>query len=290
MILLSTKFLMRVHSFVFLILLFGMLAFAQQPQPTKEKESNYVDIGGFKGKIFELKNRDPNDLIRILTPLGSGFKGALMQPSREMKTLTVRDFPENIAAIEEALKRLDVPQSVSTEKKQESPSIEMILHVLLAHNETVDNRISSSAQESRIGKADASPKTSLPVGLDDVLNQLRKNINYKNYYLLTSIVQNSNVYSNVQSEGTVSVGSPLFSQTLDPAYRLLIRGFSHNFYTPESPIIKIDGFQFELNNEYFGRIAVRNDVSIREGEKLVVGTASLKDKALVLVLSVKVIK
>ncbi len=35
---------------------------------------------------------------------------------------------------------------------------------------------------------------------------------------------------------------------------------------------------------------VRSDVSVRDGEKVVVGTAGLKDKALILVLTAKLIK
>lgn len=290
MILQNAKKMPYIYSLCVFSILCVTMAFAQQPQPTKEKDSNYVDFTGFKGKIFELKNRDPRDLVTIIAPLGSGFKGALMQPNSEMKTLTVRDFPENIAVIEEALKRLDVPLSSTTEKKQGIPSVEMHLHVLLAHNVQSDDTSSVITQESKKKKDDSSAKMPYPLELDDVLKQLRKTINYKNYYLLTSIVQNSVVYSNVQSEGTISVGSPLFDKNLDPTYRLFIKGFSHNFYTPESPIIRIDGFQFDLHDLSFGRIAIRNDVSIREGEKLVVGTASLKDKALILVLSVRVIK
>src|SRR5207244_12564707 len=94
-----------------LVLLLATSAFGQQPQgqtQTKSSESPFVDFTGFKGKIIEVKNRDANELARLLRSLGSGFKGATIEGNTEFKTIVVRDFPENIAAIEEAVKRLDV--------------------------------------------------------------------------------------------------------------------------------------------------------------------------------------
>src|SRR5262247_1689529 len=75
-----------------------------QTQPTPAPASNYVDFSGFKGKVFDVKHRDPRALIEALRPLLSGFKGATIAYSDEFKTLSVRDFPENIAVVEEALK------------------------------------------------------------------------------------------------------------------------------------------------------------------------------------------
>jgi type II secretory pathway component GspD/PulD (secretin) len=85
---------------------------AQTPTPSAQpsvapKSPDYVEEKGFKGRVFELKYRDPVSLQQIIRPLGSGFKGATMSIDREFKTLTVRDFPENIATIEEAIKRLE---------------------------------------------------------------------------------------------------------------------------------------------------------------------------------------
>src|SRR5687767_9519337 len=87
----------------------ALTALAQQNQSqNKQDEPIWVENSGFKGKIFEIKNRDPRELVQILQPLGSGFKGALMKFNDQSKTITVRDFPENIATIAEAIIRLDV--------------------------------------------------------------------------------------------------------------------------------------------------------------------------------------
>ena len=77
-----------------LIISFNVFAYSQQKQePAPAKSPDYVDFSGFKGKIFEIKYADHLNLASIISPLGSGFKGATIRPSRDPKLITVRDFP-----------------------------------------------------------------------------------------------------------------------------------------------------------------------------------------------------
>src|SRR5262249_26334131 len=69
---------------------------AAAPQPAPNAP-DYVDFTGFKNRIFDVKHRDPQSLVFVLRPLGSGFKGATMSASPEYRTISVRDFPENLA-------------------------------------------------------------------------------------------------------------------------------------------------------------------------------------------------
>src|SRR5215213_2986921 len=68
---------------------------AQQP------DGDFVTEKGFKSKVFEVKHRDADSLVEVLRQLSSGFKGASISASSEFKTIVVRDFPENLATIEE---------------------------------------------------------------------------------------------------------------------------------------------------------------------------------------------
>src|SRR5438876_4338293 len=86
------------------VLLVATAAFAQDK---KAAEPEYNSVREFKNKVFEVHNRDPRVVAQSVKLLGSGFKGADLDVNTELKTITVRDFPENIAAIEEAIKRLD---------------------------------------------------------------------------------------------------------------------------------------------------------------------------------------
>ncbi|MCI0552566.1 MAG: hypothetical protein L0287_16570 [Anaerolineae bacterium] len=251
-------------------------AFAQQNQTqNKQNDPNWVDFSGFKGKIFDIKNRDPRDLVRILQPLGSGFKGAMMQPNSEYRTITVRDFPENIATIEEAIKRLDVPLPPKPPRPA-PPDIEVYAHILIASS------------------GEGAGNQTLPA-LADVIKQLQTTLNYKNYQLLTSIVQRTR-YENgsIEAKGTAE----LPDKSLSGQYQLQIGNINPETREADASQIALGSLQFymngykEVNNREFGvgETRINTRLSVRDGEKVVVGTASLRDKAVILVLTTKILK
>ena len=245
------------------ILLSACVALAHQTPAPAAKERDYVSEKGFKGKVFEIKNREPFSLYQAIYTLGSGFKGATMSYSNQDKLIVVRDFPENIAAIEEAIKRLDVPQA-------KHPDIEIHIHFLLASN------VEGGSNQ-------------LPVEIDDAVKQLRTTLTYKNYYLASSIVQRTQAAGRgIGGSGNVEIGSPLFQNPTDIVYSVRADGIAING-SANAATIELKNFQFEINSAS-GRPQIRSDLTLREGEKVVVGTASLKDKALVLVVTAKILK
>src|SRR6266853_929176 len=96
---------------IVLFLIVSLTSFAQEPTPSTPNNSDddFITEKGFKSKVFTINHRDPSSLGALLSPLLSGFKGVMIRANPEFKTLTVRDFPENLATIEEAIKRLDAP-------------------------------------------------------------------------------------------------------------------------------------------------------------------------------------
>ncbi|HKQ73012.1 MAG TPA: secretin N-terminal domain-containing protein [Blastocatellia bacterium] len=257
-------------------LLLSPATFAQQNQPqNRQTESQFVDFSGFKGQIFDIKNRDPQELVRILHPLGSGFKGAMMQPNGEYRTITVRDFPENLATIAEAIKRLDVPLAPKPPRPT-FPDIEVIAHILIAsNNESAGN-----------------PS---PPGLADVIKQLQMTLNYKNYQLLTSVVQRTKFENgSISANGTADMPDKSFSG------KYMLQSAINP--PPEKPtdlsqisfvnlLFDMEGFREDANRTYgVGNTKINTKLSVRDGEKVVVGTASLRDKAVILVLTTKILK
>src|SRR5882762_9443413 len=139
---------MKLRMLVLLVAVLATAALCQaQAQTTPAPTDNYVTHTGFNNKVFEVHNRMPEDLVPVIKLLTSGFKGAQLAASNEFRTITVRDFPENIAAIGEAIKRLDTPEVAR-------PNIELRMHVLLASN-----------KESTMG--------SYPADLKDVIKELQ---------------------------------------------------------------------------------------------------------------------
>jgi len=253
---------------------FGQEAKTPAPTPSAaSKGPDYVEEKGFKGKIFEIKYRDLSGLLQVIRPLGSGFKGATMSIDREFKTLTVRDFPENIASIEEAIKRLDTPQAPR-------PDIEFSVHVLIASN-------------SAGGSED------FPAELGDVVKQLKSALKYKSYTLMTSGIHRA-------KEGPGEVGnsgvaeSNVFSSVPTPPNPIFYE-YSLNSISIDSgsgaPTVQVGSFHFNMRvplnlgaSVQYQNVGFRSPVGLRQGEKVVVGSTTMGDKGLVVVVSAKLLK
>ena len=106
----TTKILKLTFAFIVVLMSLTMATAQQKPE---SKEPDYAETRAFKAKVFELKHRDPQELYNTISVLGSGFKGAAVTYSSANRTIAVRDFPENLGTIEEAIKRLDVPSTRS---------------------------------------------------------------------------------------------------------------------------------------------------------------------------------
>lgn len=271
----------RLTAMLILTLMLASTAAAQTPQPAPAaapRESEYVQEKGFKSRVFEIKNRDPRELANVLRALGSGFKGAMLSANDEFKTITVRDFPENIAVIEEALKRLDVPQAM----RPPGADIEFHVHVLIASNT-------------------ATPGEETPAELSDVIKQMQGTLKYKNYGVMASAVHRATGSGNGVSNNGVAE-SKLFNVSTPGGNPIF---FNYNL----SPIrlnaealpqtVSIGLFRFHLRiplnvggpgaQIQYQDVGFETPVTVREGEKVVVGTTTMGDKGLIVVLSAKFI-
>ena len=266
---------------IIVVLSLAPAVFSQQSQPAQTQPTpqpaartpDDVDFSGFKGKMFEVKHREPSALYQALRVLGSGFKGATISWSDEFKTLTVRDFPENIATIEEALKRLDTPEAPR-------PEIQFTIRVLIASNVVT-------------------PQADLPAELNDVVRQLQSTLKYKSYGLMVSAVHRaregpqgvsnmgvaeSKLFSIPQPEG-----SPTFYEyhldriSLDGAgagASVNVGSLRFNMRIPLSV-----GSSIQYQNVGFG-----SAVNLKQDDKVVVGSTTMGDKGLIVVISARALQ
>ena len=260
-----------------LLVIFSTAAFAQQPtpQPAPRADDNYVTEKGFKSKVFEVKYRDATSLGHVLRQLGSGFKGASVYPNSEFKTITVRDFPENLATIEEALKRLDVPGAPR-------PNIELHMYVLLASNSGANAPAASGE---------------IPNELKGVLTQLRETLNYRNYDLATTIVQRlTQTQHGLRGRGTTEITrAPNPSDSVRLPYEYSLSSVSIVSNSENTTVLQIGEFTFNTGVTAIAHTAglgtqIQTALNLRDGEKVVVGTATLGDRALIIVLTARFIK
>lgn len=248
------------------ILLSTATAFAQEA-----KQEDFNTIKEFKNKVFSVQNREPRTIASAVKLLGSGFKGAGLSVNEELKTITVRDFPENLAAIEEAIKRLDRPAA-------KEPDMEMKIAVL-------------------IGSKTPLSGASVPDELASVVKQLQSTLSYTHYGLMTTTVHRTRIGIGIEGSGVAE--ATLLGMTAVQArpifYNYKLRSITYSASSEQSSI-DIGNFQFSMRvpmNVGDGSIqsqpiGFETPVSVRPREKVVIGTTTMGDKALIVVITASV--
>jgi hypothetical protein len=230
---------------------------------TEPSPPDYVEVKGFKSKVLDVKNRDPEELRRVLAPLGSGFRGATLVYNDEFRTITVRDWPENIATIEEALARLDQPRPPESR-------LEFHVHILVG---------SMGGSDSTLGVAE----------LSDVLSQLHSTLPYKGYVLVSSSLVRANDGSG-ENHGALDGGA--FGDTSSnpgehsASYDYNMGRITH-IGSGSDTSIQISRFRFNLRlprNYNFFQVGFDTPVVVHNGEKVVVGSSTVGDKAVIVVM------
>jgi len=252
---------------------------APQAAPAREPDPDLAVLKAMKSRVFEVKHRSPGWLSQSLRALGSGVRGSRIDyTDREgINTISVRDFPENVTAIEEAIKRLDVPST--TPKAQD---VELHVQVLFA-----------SKQPATEG--------SIPEELQPVIKSLKGALAYRGYTLAATFVQRWDISSGrmIQGKGQVEGANLGFGTTKDPSQlRFEWEASPANSIEPTltaSSSLHIPKFQLlmaeQINGSGFTSLAkIETSVNLKEGEHVVVGTSVIKNQGLIVVLTAKLLK
>src|SRR5262245_9669415 len=253
----------------------------QKDEQKKDEQTQTPQPQRLAVKLFEIKHRSPKSLANSVQALGSGAGNATIYANEDLKTLTVRDFPENIAAIEEALKRLDVPEKFSP--PHPPLSLEFQLHLIAA-------------------SMTPSEKPSLPKTIEPVLEQLKSTLKFTNYRYVSSALNRVNDRGKIESSGVTSALFPtpagVINNPDNPSFYTY--SLSRVTLTQEATgkdSILIDQFRFGVsvpirfgtNNTQYRDIGIVTPLTLREGEMTVVGTANIgaSDEAIIVIISVK---
>jgi hypothetical protein len=238
----------------------------------QEKTDDYNTVRDFRSKVFEVHNREAEEVASSIRLLGSGFKGAGLSINNEMHTITVRDFPENIAAIEGAIARLD--HAIA-----DAPDIEMKISVLIG------------------SKTPLAGAATVPDELAPVVKQLESTLRYAHYGLMTATVQRTKPGLGLKGSG---VAEPtLLGMTVKEGQPIL---YSYHLFhitatSGERPSIDIENFEFSMRvpisvggttPTQYQSVGFETPVSIHQNEKVVIGTTTMEDKALIVVVTATV--
>jgi hypothetical protein len=249
------------------LLLFAVLPlFADTPK----KEEEFNENKAFKNKVFEVHNRTALDLATAVRLLGSGFKGAGLSVNNDLHTITVRDFPENIAAIEEALSRLD--------RAETSPEISLNIAIL-------------------IGSKTALPGASaVPEELAPVVKQLQSTLRYANYGLLAATMHRTKAGNGIENSG---VAEPSLLGMTAKETRPVFYHYRFRDIAIGDQGVSVANFTFGMkvpvemgagSGSQYQDVGFDTPVNLRQNEKVVIGTTTMGDKALIVVVTAKVEK
>jgi hypothetical protein len=218
-------------------------------------------------KLFMLKYADPENLAALLRV----FRATII-PNRDMRALAVDASAESMAAVEDALKRLDVPAAAPT-------NVDMTVYLVVGYE----------------GEGPAGSPT-VPKDLDSVITQLKNAFAFKAYSLLDVLALRTRTgqqASTSSSGGAVQIpgGS---SQPVTTAFRIRSANIGSDGATVrvdslnasiKMPISTGTGNQFQYQD-----LGISTDIDIKEGQKVVVGRLGIsKDQALFLVMTVKIV-
>jgi len=208
-------------------------------------------------KLITLKYASPDAIFSMIKVFGVD-----VQTNGSMKTMAISGTPDNITAAEAAIKQLDVS----------SKNIELVVHFLVGSNQ-------------------AGAPGAIPAELRDVVAQLKSTFAFKEYNLLDTLSLRTRSGSGADTTGVVSgpgSGAPRLSQfsirsasvTEDGAVR--IDRMHAGLRIPVATAQKVD----------YINTGIDQDVDVKEGQKVVVGRASLEgpEKALFLILTAKVVQ
>jgi len=234
-----------------LIALLLMLPLAAQEQKKPESEQPARPPAPRVQKLFILKYADPIKIQSLLGVLGAGATA-----NSELHAVAVSASAETMQAVEDAIKRLDVPTPAPQ-------NIELTGYFL-------------------VGSDTAAAGGQTPKELESVVAQLKNTFSFKNYRLLDTLTMRTRsgfgAGSSSSSEAPIALSIGSVNVNAEGA-TVRIDRLGARVTVPGSP----GSSQIQI-------LTLNADIDIKEGQKVVVGRLSMgKDQALFLVLTARVI-
>lgn len=249
------------NRFIFFSVLLALPLLAQDAKKPEESKPKVQ-------KVFVLKYADPGSVSRILNVFG-----AYMTYDSSLHTLAVSAGPELMPAIEDAIKRLDVPAAAPQ-------NIELTVYYLIG------------------GDSETTPGGPIPKDLESVVSQLKNSFAFKTYHLMDTLAlrtRSGQSADTSSSPGPLAAGAPALTDQLHIRSAALSADGSTVSVSSLKAGIRIPvvtgSFPGDGPKQYsFSDLGFNADVDIKKDQKVVVGRMSVnKDQALFLVLTARVV-
>jgi len=223
----------------------------------EERARQEVEQRDWETKLFQIRFVDPNELRSAL----SMFRSNISYSGGGLRVLSVRAPKEIMPAIEDAIKRLDVPMP--------RKDAELTIYVLLASDQ-----------------ASAAP---MPANLQPVVNQLKNVFSYKGYQLVDTLIARGRESNGTSLRGTLPIEHASFPGNATYQFRGTFRILNPD---GKEPVLRLENMLFQLGvpTDAAGHttsLQIETDVEIPRGQQVVVGKATYNDRAFILVMNAK---
>jgi hypothetical protein len=227
----------------------------QMKERQRAQEGQEIQRANWASKMITLKNNIPLTTLKSLC-----IFHVEIVPEPALRILSVRAPQELMASIEDAVKRMDVPQPGPK-------SVELTVSVLVA-----------SDQDETLRPVSASVKP--------VVDQLKGVLTYKQFYLLDTLLSTTLDGKFIALDGGVRGLEPLNNgQPRETSY-----SFSAGLAIGTDvavPTVRLSNIKFQLR---LGTgVTILTDVDVPQGKQVVVGKSTSGDRAYILVVSAKVL-
>ncbi|MFN0120578.1 MAG: secretin N-terminal domain-containing protein [Blastocatellia bacterium] len=245
------------------------------PAATSSGNDGYA---GLEVAIVEIKHQSAERIAEVIRILQSPRGLVMSHPA--LRRITIRDYPENVLKIKAAIERLDVNERASTGQTPENHEVQLYL-IATSRSSTV--------------------KSDLPAGLEPVINQLQETLRYKGYRYITTFLNRVIEHDGVNGSGITDPMFPLAKDDNSKSFYKYSYNVMPNVDAAGKKTLRLHNFSFQVstpilvgnstgtNNIQYQDVGIKTAVQLREGEKVVVGTANLgsSDEAMIVVVAAK---
>jgi len=202
-------------------------------------------------RIFVLKYADARHVADVLGVFGYGIRA-----DRDLHVVAVSAPAEAMSAVEDAIKRLDVPAAAPKD-------IDLVVYMIVASDQ-------------------AAAGGPLPSELDPVTGEIKKIFAYKNFRLLDSILLRTQPGNRATANGIAADRMPFNSYSFAVVPSAVTEDANGR-------LIRLDNLELGLHGPGDRVAAIHTEITVREGQRVVVGKSNMgADQSLILVVTAKV--
>jgi hypothetical protein len=207
-------------------------------------------------RVYSIRYVDYRYIWNLLSPFGVPVYG---EPN--LNAISVRAPEKLLAAIDDIVKRFDVPGNAPK-------NVDLTVYVVLGSSEGEEN---------------------VPAALRGVIDQLRGVMTYKTYRVLDTIIARGTEGSDIRTSGSITklAETDRAQATYDFQLRARVAGEGAD------ETIHLDNLRFvtqlTTSDGQPQALNIATSLDVKKGQQVVVGKATVRDRAVILILSGKVV-